>query len=60
MDLRLEKLDRLDGISPFNVLLLRWESLQSKQITNFLLNFIIKAVVLEVDGPKKTEVANVR
>ena len=38
----------------------KMESLQSKQIANFLWNFIIKAVVLEVNGSKKTEVANVR
>jgi hypothetical protein len=34
--------------------------LQSEQITNFLWDFTIEAVVLEVDFPKKSEVANVR
>ena len=36
------------------------ESLQSEQMTEFLWNFAIEAVILEVDEPKKGEVSNSR
>ena len=36
------------------------ELLQSEQMTEFLWNFAIEAVILEVDEPKKGEVSNSR
>ena len=45
---------------PLQCVVVKSEFLQSKQITNFPWNFTIEAVVLEFDGPKKAEVADVR
>ena len=44
----------------FQCVVVKVECLQSEQMTNFMWDFTIKAVVLKIDEPKKGEVANVR
>jgi len=45
---------------PFQHVIVKIECLQSGQIFDFLWNFTIEAGILEIDGPKKAKVANVR